>query len=530
MLDIFIPSLWNHSFILQKKILCINIVDNFIFLALVELNGKNKTVIFQKTKVVILDDTILYEVSIGMALEKLLEGIQYDSIKFLIPASKVIFKFLKLPFESLERIKMVIPFEIEQSLPLNLQEVYLDCIQSHVDKTKKESDVIVALTKEETINSYKEIAKNAGIVIDIMSVDILEFFGAYNACKKNNENVFFLLINNENIISAFASNSILKTIKIEKDIVNQLFIDSLEDIEKNETEEYENYSDIIESDSKKTDDNRNSLEVFLKDSIDYSLNQSKINVEEKDLIYYVIVNHQNKAHLLEVLRNTIKGKIFILTNEDLKSVICKDKESCKQALDLTVFGGSMFSIMEDFNLYKEEFANKQRILIKKQFITSFILIIIIISLAIGLNYYALHNRNVIIKKIEHESYQFIKNNFDINVRGELGIEKAVKDAENYILTQEAMWNMFSTKNQFLSLNYLENISSHLNKNLEDLFIEEINIKLRGVDNPIITLKGKVDSFASLHTLENDLRASALFINVPTAEDLKFNFNLKVKAL
>ena len=95
-----------------------------------------------KKKTVKKDDTTTYDVTISVNLEKMIEGLAYDFVKLIIPSSQVLFKFLTLPLLDLEQIKMVVPFEIEQSLPFSLQEVSIDCIQLKKDNIKKESFIL----------------------------------------------------------------------------------------------------------------------------------------------------------------------------------------------------------------------------------------------------------------------------------------------------------------------------------------------------------------------------------------------------
>lgn len=527
MINIFIPTVWKNSFIIQKKILCIAISGYAISLSLLRLTGKKKIVEISKKEIIKKDESISYEQSISSHLEKMLEGIKYDYVKLIIPSSSVLFKFLTVPFLDLEHIKMIIPFEIEQSLPFGLQDISIDCVQLKKDIIKKESQVLVAVTKQDTILQYKEIIKNSGLPCDIVSVDIIEYLSIFLELKIKEKQDILIILNQDYATFGYVEQGLLKSIKIDKEIIDT-FID-LEEQKEDIEEERNNLFNIIEEYNSKQDSPSEKINFgFYMQKIISGLQKINKNNEEINN-YYVILNGELKNNSYDILKKYILAEKIISINQKLIPLIeYKNKFDSIEQIDITVIGGSLFSLTESFNLFNDEYEEKKKYLLKKQLIAFLILFSSLIFGVIILNYIKINKFSFHVQELKKESIEFIKKNFDVNIRSNQEFEKSYKEAESHIKSLEYMWIMFEESNRYSSIKYLENISKYISKNLTNLIIDEISIKLNGLEGQIIFLKGRVDNFSNLHLFEQNLRDSKLFLTIPQSEDLQFNYVLKIK--
>src|SRR6266849_1304532 len=127
--DIFLPEKIKSYYLFSKIIVGIEINKTNIIATKTKINGYTSTI------ELIIEEKISEEVSeenferTSPALTSIFSKIgTYDEIHTILPSSIVIFKELKLPFTSREKIGKVIGFEIEPLLPFALRDAAIDFI------------------------------------------------------------------------------------------------------------------------------------------------------------------------------------------------------------------------------------------------------------------------------------------------------------------------------------------------------------------------------------------------------------------
>lgn len=125
---------------------------------------------------------ISYEERVTAALQKMIHTLgSYDAIYTALPSSNIIFKELSLPFLGLNKIKMVIPFEVESMLPFAIDSAVIDTIVTKENKNDQKTDVLVAAVKKEYVAQHIKMFEDAGLSIDKISVDMFELYGLYKS-------------------------------------------------------------------------------------------------------------------------------------------------------------------------------------------------------------------------------------------------------------------------------------------------------------------------------------------------------------
>ena len=167
--DIFLPPVVKNNFIISTTILEIYIVGRTITAITVLLSGKTRVIKNYLRTIVEIEAVDEIQEKMGLALEKIIVGWSYDSVKLIISGSNAFITLLKLPFNSIEKIKMVAPFEIEHAMPFSLSDGLVDALL--IDPEKKILKIYTMilwpwLLKEMSLKHIKKFVKPLTLLLN----------------------------------------------------------------------------------------------------------------------------------------------------------------------------------------------------------------------------------------------------------------------------------------------------------------------------------------------------------------------------
>lgn len=179
--DIFIPQKIGSYQLFPKRIVGFDIGKTHIHATVSYVRGTTTTIerVFHEK----IDNGTPAEhgARVSKILANILEKVgSYHEIRTALPNSMIVFKELKLPFTSVQKINMVINFEIEPLLPFSLQDAVIDFIITKTIDAEKSSEILVAAAQKQHIAQHLLLFENAGVHADTITVD---FFALYNAFK-----------------------------------------------------------------------------------------------------------------------------------------------------------------------------------------------------------------------------------------------------------------------------------------------------------------------------------------------------------
>ncbi len=115
------------------------------------------------------------------ALETLIEDdatlFKADAIFTAIPGSLVTTHVVTLPFTDSRRIEQTLPFQLEDQIPFDIEDVVFDYELLH--QTDGKSDVLVGVTLKQTIASFLEMLSKAGIDPRVISLSTFAYQNLY---------------------------------------------------------------------------------------------------------------------------------------------------------------------------------------------------------------------------------------------------------------------------------------------------------------------------------------------------------------
>ena len=103
---------------------------------------------------------------------------------------------------------------------------------------------------------------------------------------------------------------------------------------------------------------------------------------------------------------------------------------------------------------------------------------------------------------------------------------ALREAEEKVSEEEAIWFAFSQQTRVSFLKYLEKLSVAIDRKALGLKITKFIITQQEPSS--LTLEGEVKDFEALKVLERELKNTNLFLTIPSLQTTKFNVQMPLK--
>jgi hypothetical protein len=574
MLELFFPSRIKDNVIASKNVLNIYISGNKLYVCLTTVSGKRRIIKRYASAKIILDNTAdanNAESLIAQNLSSILKW-KWDFARVIITGGNAIFKFLEFPFDDIEKIKMVTPFELEPMLPFSISECSIDSIKL-VDKVNKNEKIptVSAVIKQETIDNLREITEQAHVSMQNLSLDVIEVICHH--MKKEWESDHALIISGDSSLAliVYVSGSLvaLKSFEVVSDILKK----------QHEPDKGPDSSD--EGNEEKKDDKKDGAEddkkgASSKDNKDESAVPAPINNEIKEKVEEIAKGkaaagnqsqHGSSASIEESLVSNIIGilkkhriesdnfQLYIIGELTTSGRFSKITQLSKFKLDqypisfdenisfefkddsfqkdlpnndILLIASSFYENSTNFNLAYEEGENYSKKRISRSVLVAFTIGIFTILVMISWNFFQTHEIKKDISGSENETLAYLKKEFDLSPKHARNLDKAIKESESSVSLLEANLPFLVTENRYEFLRIFETISGFISHDAKGLKIGSISWKNKPYENDWFSIDGIVANFESLQLIEDGLRKTGLFLNVPQAQDLRFSFNLMIQ--
>jgi type IV pilus assembly protein PilM len=528
--DIFLPEKIKSYYLFSKTVVGIEINKTNIIATKTRIAGNTSTI------EQVIEENIPEEISeenlekTSPALQSIFSKIgKYDEIHTVLPSSVAVFKELKLPFSSREKISMVVGFEIEPLLPFSLRDAVIDFVITREIPEEKSSEIIITAVQKQQITQHLQLFEAVGLKPDVITVDIISLYGLYqnmDAYKQLPGGTILIYITSYTTNIILMINGQLKTVRTLPKGIIALTKQIAQDLNKTpqeiidhllrfglETNDSPEYSAAIE---KTISDWWNSIDFTLNAFSRQLLNQQPIakiiflgkGALIKGLIPFLGQKSEipcelfNPEYINQTAALTIKN-INLITPINVISV------SASLPLPTTV----------DYNLVQKEFKSSDSSLLLKQFI-------VLITLTIGLfttliTHYSLQTSklNKEIKSSEQESLAALTSTFT-TLEGETNLGDAIDEAEQEVEEQKKRWFAFSQQSRASFLQYLRELVDKIDKKSTGFNIEQLTI-----DEDTLTIKAEVKDHDALKVLGRELSQSKLFKPFESPETPQFTLKI-----
>ena len=551
--DILIPSKIGNSYVFTRKVLSIDITQ-LALQGILTVYTKDKVVIKNKIRIVLKDFTTQ---TIVTAIKKIISTIgSYDEIVTSLSSSSVVFKELELPFIGREKLEMVVAYEVEGLLPFSLEQAVIDFIITEENETKKQSKILVAAALKEDVNTQIALFEKAGVALHTMTVDMfalytLYYYGLYplhvSAIKKSKKINTKLLSKDVHEKFAPTSRVVEMFIDVGFDVTRILYIDNgyLKAVR---VVPY-GIADVAQSISKKLELSFYDVAQQIIDSPDLESYHHEIQQE-----LLVLFDHIRKTITFfekQIAQNYKKPQKIIFAG--LGCVLYRFQELAQQYFDISIEKISLESLFRSLNistsknvqLYVQDTTNlsialftkyndtsnflhavshkSDNILFYKQ--VSMILLLTLASIG-GVLYHSMtelqrwDSAYIVSKK---DLISTVNKTMKIDLKGEKNLKNIVSKAQNTLEKEHKLWFSFSKQTEQSYLEYLQDLSVHIDKESIGLDVKKLMI---APDK--ISLTGTLKDFEALEVFEEELAELELLQLVEKPRELTFTIQFKVK--
>ena len=474
---LFFPEKINNYYLFDKKVVAVHITPSTIHATLLKVQGRNFTLLASINERVGEEKTHFHE-KIAHTLEHLLKKIEpYDELIVTLPNSHTFFKELRLPFTSKEKISLVLHYEIEAYLPFPLSDADFDCLMLKTYPEKNSSDIMVVATQKKYLKEYLTPFTKIDLVPSIVTVDILAFYQLYKKIKNLypiEEAGALVVFDNMTIHIAYLFKGNLKTVR------------SLQDNTQNPDKTWQSLIFTLQSFSQ------------------------EYGIIERVLFAGTQNEKVQKAHIAL----GVPCDLFVL-EKCFPALSLTAPSISSEKIDLISFSAAYSSFSdEDFNLATEEALKHETVLFTKQVIITGILTSILLVALATHTFLQIHKLSSTIESIKMSTVKELRKNFPTIKSNNL--VEALKVAKNTVTKEEEIWFSFSNQTRRSFLKYLYLLSTKIERDTIGL-----NLKKLVINKDSIILEGNVRSFDAVNQLEQELKDTNLFKNIPDFQKTEF---------
>jgi type IV pilus assembly protein PilM len=535
--EIFLPQVVKGYYLFGQRIVGFDIGKTQVCATQIYLKGRS-TIIEKQFDVPLENGTAAnYNERASNAIAQIKAQLDpYDSIHTGLSSSVVIFKELKLPFLAYEKLKMIVPYEIEPLLPFAQGDAIIDFIITRQNIEQESSEILAAAVQNQHIAQHLQLFEFAGIYVDVITIDLFALYALYTKIPK------FAHLQGAVILMDLAPS----TTRVAYIQDGQLrFVRSLN----------KGFLHIAKAIGEKLNlQPQESIDQLMRYGFEKNTNQKfieVINQEYKafwDEVQVIIQSFTTQTHqtisrivitgsgaVIKGISSFITTYLQIPTQEiqtsDIidASITMKNKEIFPSSNIISLSVALPSLITEQFNLRKNSFALASDTLINKQLIVGFSLILALF-LSLGINsYFQIRSMRNAAELSENEALNALleRKNFHRVLEEELKgtkdkdkLEEAINIAQGQVKKQEDLWFAFSGPARASILKYLLELTSKIDKEALGFTIESL-----AISEGAMTLKAQVKNHEALKLLEKDLASSPLFKYVPRQEQT--NFTMKI---
>jgi type IV pilus assembly protein PilM len=539
--ELFLPDKINNYYLFSKRIIGLDIGKTHISATLVVAKGKQTTIEKYVEEKIELGVTTNYVERATKTLQLVMAQFDsYDEIRVALSSSIAIFKEIKLPFLSHEKIKMVVNYEIEPLLPFSLNDAVVDFIVTKQFPQEASSQVLVAAVQNQHIAAALEICAGAGISPDVLTIDLFALYSLYKNIPTYTSlqgNIVLIDLGIQATRIAYIQQGQLRFIRtlgkgtyhIAKEVSEALAM------QPNETMEY-----IIRYGLEKSTNQQylqaitQSLTSFWQE-IQFTLQSFLIQGTAQEKISQIVLlgGGSEIKKIAEFASSQLNIPCELMHITDVlqnHSITVKNKIALPSSSIISLATAIPSEVTEQFNLRQGEFTSaKEGILDKQMLVAAGLCLLLLGTLGTHIFLQIRAFRNSAIAS-QNEAVQALKerSNFAAplqdglrNIKKEKEIlNTAISIAQDEVKKQEETWFAFAGPARATMLKYLLELSKRIDKDSLGFDIQSLQI-----GNGVMTLKASVKNHEALRILEKELKESKLFTYVSSPEETTFTMKI-----
>jgi type IV pilus assembly protein PilM len=171
--ELFLPEFFRGKRAYSQRLIGLTVQDDFVNAAQIYTSPSH-------TKVESVSTEKITKKDVASAIKNILSRCKTpDQYRISIPSSLVVFKELSVPFLEIDKIKMVVEYEVESMLPFALSDAIVDFIVTKQNVDEKKSELLVAAVRTQDLQMVYRPYIESGIDPSCISIDLFTLYGLY---------------------------------------------------------------------------------------------------------------------------------------------------------------------------------------------------------------------------------------------------------------------------------------------------------------------------------------------------------------
>jgi len=532
--NLFLPEKIGSYYIFPKHIVGFDINKHVVHAAYVYVQGKKITIKDCLEELIEPGTQESYSARVSAAVTRILNNIpKYDAVHSSMSSSVAIFKTLVLPFTTYEKIKMVVAYEIEPSLPFALKDAVIDFVITKVDKENNQSEVLVVAVQKQYITQHLSLFENLPTLPDVITIDMIALYNLYCQISyyskiqggvalidlRSNETRIMYINNGQLKLIRSISDGLLDRAKEISSTLNITPKDAMEQILR-----FGHGEAVSPEFTKALSD---SMSKFW-NKISFTLNslsaQNTSNPINKIIVLGEGATIKDVASFAQKQLD-IECELFKANELFNDKQITIENKNCMGPTHLISLGTALPAV-EPFNLRTETSDTSQADTTKKQLLTALGLSLAMLLGMVGFSWYKSSQLSSEVNSAATQGIKKLKFVLDDKVKGKsrknsvIQLDSMVRTAQTVVKDKEKTWFAFDGPARATFLHYLYELFTTLDKESLGLTINQLSIK-----DDVLNLKGEVRDLPSLAIFNQRLRESKLFKYIGSLQEEVFDIDI-----
>ncbi len=539
--ELFLPVQIKGYYLFGQRIIGLDVGKTHVSATQVYLKGKKISIEKYVEEKLEAGSTTNYNERATIALQKVFTQLdKYDAVHSALSSSVAIFKEIKLPFISYDKIKMVVKYEIEPLLPFSLSDAVVDFIITKQYKDENSSQVLVAAVQNQHIESHLHLLQSAGISPDIITIDLFALYGLYKkipSFRTFSGNVVLVDLGTQTTRMAYIQDGQLRFVRT----INKGTYNTAKDVadalgmQPNEAMDYILRFGVEKSTNQQYLQSITQNMTQFWQEVQFTLQSFTMQGNTQESISKIVLlgggsEIKGLANFVQAMLNTPCELLHITDILHDPSIAIKNKTSLPSSSIISLSTAIPSQVTEQFNLLQGQALKDKESDVNKQIILGLLLSFVLIGSLFTYTFFQIRKFKNEATASRDEALKALtdRTNFKDELKDGLKAIKKEKDllpeatriAEDVVKQKEAVWFAFTGPARSTILKYLLELTKRIDKEALGLDLQNLSIS-----DGIMTMKASVKSHDALKILERELKESKLFTSVTSPEETTFTMKI-----
>jgi Tfp pilus assembly PilM family ATPase len=525
--NVFLPEKIGSYYFFPQRLIGIDIGKTQITATQVYCKARQRTI--EKILYEPLGITGSYQERVSTALRSLFARVDsYDVIRSTFPASMAFFKEITVPFTERARIALMYEYEVAPLLPFSLENAVTDFIITAVDAAENKAQILVAAVQKQHLAELLAMFDAAEISPAQVTVDLFALYGLYRELPTAYEqkgSVALISLGFSTTRIAFLHDGQLKFIRVIQSGIGSLAKSLGSELSISAIEAHEQ---LLRFGLDHTDAH---FRAALNKALAELLDPIKFTVESfaqktSGHIEQVILTGGGAevAGMKAAFERYLHTETTVFPVEEIGAIAhttVADKESITQMAVMSLSVALPNPLTEDTNLRSKEFSVPDGSLFLKQIGASVGLVLLILGLLIGNNFWQQRQLSTALNRSQKELVTALTEKQNLGVTAS-NPNDALDEARGKVEEQERIWFAFTSRTRASFLTNLQKLSTAIDK--ESL---RLSLKKLFMAHDTIRLEGEVKDIPALILLEQELQSTGLGV-FASPQEPKFDITIALK--